>query len=26
VLPRYPIGAISTPVQDAQINAVRPVS
>jgi hypothetical protein len=26
VLPRYPIGAISTPVQDAQVNAVRPVS
>lgn len=26
VLPRYRIGAISTPVQDAQVNAVRPVS
>jgi hypothetical protein len=26
VLPRYPIGAIGTPVQDEQIDAIRPVS
>ncbi len=26
VLPRYPIGKITTPVQDEQIDAIRPVS
>jgi hypothetical protein len=26
VLPRYPIGAMSTPKQDAQVNAIRPAS
>ena len=26
VLPRYPIGNITTPVQDEQIDAIRPVS
>jgi hypothetical protein len=26
VLPRYPIGAMSTPRQDAQVNAIRPAS
>jgi hypothetical protein len=26
VLPRYPIGATSTPIQDSQVDAVRPVS
>jgi two-component sensor histidine kinase len=26
VLPRYPIGGISTPVQDGQVDAIRPVS
>lgn len=26
LLPRYPIGAMSTPVSDAQVDAVRPVS
>ncbi len=26
VLPRYPVGALSTPKQDAQVNAVRPAS
>jgi hypothetical protein len=26
VLPRYPIGAISTPAQDEQVDAMRPVS
>ena len=26
VLPRYPIGATSTPVQDGQVNAARPAS
>jgi hypothetical protein len=26
VLPRYPIGGISTPVQDEEVHAIRPVS